>query len=563
VRTPLPALSLTLVVVVALALAACSSANDRGAPVSGTAALGPDVIVLRVPATGGPARAYRYPALDTLIWTTRTALPAQIEPLAFSIDGGIWALRDSAGIAWRLTLGSGLLERAFQRPLGAAVSVDGSTIYGTSEDAVLRLTTTERTPWTTSTAAQQSQLQPLRDGGVLLIGQRTPETVLTRFRPPATAAVDSAVLPGESRLISAAGGDRYYLSDGPRGLVSVRARDLETLGRIALGDSLIATTSSPSGDRVYVLGRDGDEARVQVINKYADEIVAKIVVPADASALRMDPLGRYLLVRHGGDADSVAVIGIATDAVLGRIVSPWRADLPLVFPDGRLATLRGDDVVILSADTFQAAVIVTGGASDIWTVVQWNGFRRRSGDTPLRATASRADTTPQRAADTARSAPPATPPLDSNVTPLPVDTVRSRMARVDSARRSASRVDSTRRSAVRADSTRRALLRPDTQSRPRAAPVTPVTPVAPSAPSALGERGSFVVQFAALKAEQPARRLASSIKANGERARVVVTSSNGIALYRVMLGPFRSRADAEAAGRAAGRDYWVFEGGTN
>jgi cell division septation protein DedD len=72
-----------------------------------------------------------------------------------------------------------------------------------------------------------------------------------------------------------------------------------------------------------------------------------------------------------------------------------------------------------------------------------------------------------------------------------------------------------------------------------------------------------VVQFAALKAEQPARQLASSIKANGEKAHVVTTSSNGIALYRVILGPFRSRADAEAAGRAAGRDYWVFEGGTN
>ncbi len=560
-RTPLPARSLTLAI--ALALAACSSADDRGAPVSGAAALGPDVIVLRVPATGGPARAYRYPALDTLIWSTRAALPAQIEALGFSIDGGTWALRDSAGIAWRLTLGSGLLERAFQRPLGSAVSVDGSTIYGTSENAVLRLTTTERAPWTTRTAGQQSQLQPLRDGGVLLIGQRTPETVLTRFRPPATTAVDSAVLPGASRLISAAGGDRYYLSDGPRGLVSVRARDLETLGRIALGDSLIATTSSPSGDRVYVLGRDGDVARVQVINKYANEIVAKIVVPADASALRMDPLGRYLLVRHGGDADSVVVIGIATDAVLGRIVSPWRADLPLVFPDGRLATLRGDDVVILSADTFQAAVIVTGGAGDIWTVVQWNGFRRRSGDSPLRATATRVDTMPQRAVDTtARSAPPATPPLDSSLTPPPVDTVRSRMARLDSARRSGARVDSIRRSPLRADSARRAPLRPDTQFRPRPAPA-PAAPSAPPATSALGERGSFVVQFAAMKAEQPARRLASSIKANGEKARVVVTSSNGIALYRVMLGPFRSRADAEAAGRAAGRDYWVFEGGTN
>ena len=79
----------------------------------------------------------------------------------------------------------------------------------------------------------------------------------------------------------------------------------------------------------------------------------------------------------------------------------------------------------------------------------------------------------------------------------------------------------------------------------------------------MGERGSFVVQFAALKAEQPAQQLASSIRSKGEKAHVVVTSTNGIVLYRVILGPFRSRSDAERAGQAAGRDYWVFEGGTN
>ncbi len=545
-----------------MALAACSSADDRGPSGAGASALGPDIIVLRVPASGGPLRAYRYPALDTLIWSTRAALPAQIVPLAFSIGSGTWALRDSAGIAWRLTLGSGLLDRAFPSSLDETVSLDGSTIYGTSENTVVRLTTSETIPWQAITAARQNQLQPLRDGGVLLIGQRAPETVLTRFRPPALSAVDSAVLPNASRLISAAGGDRYYLSDGPRGLVSVRARDLATLGSIALGDSLIATTSSPSGDRVYVLGRDDERARVQVINKYADEIVARIDVPNDASTLRMDPLGRYLLVRHGGDADSVLVISVATNTVSGRIVSPWRTDLPLIFPDGRLATLRGDDVVILSAAQFQAIAVVPGGGADIWSVVQWNGFRRRSGDSPLRATSARVDTSSKRSPDTVRagSSPITTPALDSSRQLDSVDGARGRMARQDSTRRAALRADSIRRAPARDDTARRTLARRDTQPRPR--PVPPSTPSA-STPSVMGERGSFVVQFAALKAEQTARQLASSIKANGQKARVVETSSNGIALYRVILGPFRSRADAEDAGRAAGRDYWVFEGGTN
>ncbi len=532
----------------ALVLVGCSTADDRGATAAPVAPLGPDAIVVRVPAQGGPARAYRYPALDTVIWNTRAALPRDMRAVGFNIDAGTLVISDAAGLAWRLTLGSGQLDRAIASPLAETASLDGTSIFGTSLGAVVRLMPTELQPWRVRTEATLSQLQPLRDGGVLLVGQRGSETILTRFRPPATTAVDSAVFAGQARLISAAGGDRYYLSNGPRGLVSVRARDLETLAQISLGDSLRATASSPSGDRVYVLGADDDEARVQVINKYSDEVAARIAVPADADALRMDPLGRYLLVRFGGEADSVLVIAVATDKVIGRLVSPWRTDLPLVFPDGRLATLRGDDVVVLAADTFRPMSVIPGGAKDIWTVVQWNGFRRRAGDTPLRATATLSDTVRQSGdsarRDSARTRRAKDSTLAQDSTSAPPDSAtRKRQARADSLRE-------------RGESARRALIAMDT--------VPKVRPVASDAPpSTIGERGTFVVQFGALKAERPAQQLAASIKANGEKARVVVTATNGVALYRVILGPFRTRADAERAGQAAGRDYWVFEGGSN
>ena len=529
-----------------MVLAACSTADDRGATAASVASAGPEAIVLRLPASGGAARAYRYPALDTVIWTTRAALPARLQTLAFNADAGTLALHDAAGIVWRLTLGSGQLERAMALPLGQTASLDGDGVFGTSRGSVLRLTSTEQTPWQVRTEASLSQLQPLRDGGVLLIGQRGDKTVLTRFRPPSTTAVDSAVLDGAARLISAAGGDRYYLSDGPRRLVSVRARDLENLGVIRIGDSVVATASSPSGDRVYVLGTDDGESRVQVINKYSDEIVAKIDVPADANALRMDPLGRYLLVRHGGESDSVLVIGIASDTPLGRFSTAWREDLPLVFPDGRLAILRGDDVVVLSAAEFRPVAVIPGGAKDIWRVVQWNGFRRRAGEAALRASATLTDTSTRRARDSAKvqDSMKARTPADSlrrDSTKLSRDTIARRQSRADSAR-------------LQSDSVRKASIR--VESGPPSRPDQ-------SLGAALGERGTFVVQFAALKAERPAQQLAAAIKANGEKARVIVTSSNGIALYRVILGPFRSRAEAERAGQAAGRDYWVFEGGSN
>jgi cell division septation protein DedD len=539
--------------------------------VSTAAPLGPDAIVLRIPLDGGMARAYRYPALDSVIWVTRTALPKQAHPLAFSIDDGTLAMTDGPGVPWRLTLGSGQLERALPTPLADAASLDGAGVFGVRNGSVLRLTASDAVPWEIHADVPPSQLQPLRDGGVLLIAHRRGETLVRRYRPPGTTATDSISLAGTARLVSAAGGDRYYLSDGPRSLVSVRARDLEKLGSINVGDSIITTATTPSGDRVYVLGRDDDEARVQVINKFTDEIVARLDVPGDASALRMDPLGRYLMVRHGGASDSVLVVAIATNAIAGRFTSSWRSDLPTVFPDGRLATLRGEDVVVLSAGDFRASDVIVQGARDVWTVVQWNGFRRRAGDAPMRASASRADTAPRGQADSSRTAVAATDsaPRRGDAIAQRADTMARQTARLDSsvarrdtgAARRLSTADSVRRArALKVDSSRRVAARADSQ--PRATrPQAPAT--APAAPASLGEKGAFVVQFAALKAEGPAQQLANSIRANGERARVVVTTTNGIALYRVILGPYRTRPDAERAGQAAGRDYWVYEGGSN
>ena len=70
----------------------------------------------------------------------------------------------------------------------------------------------------------------------------------------------------------------------------------------------------------------------------------------------------------------------------------------------------------------------------------------------------------------------------------------------------------------------------------------------------------YTLSFAALADEPRARALAAQINIDGERARVVASSVAGTPVYRVVMGPFRSREDAEKRGRAAGRDYWVYSG---
>ena len=70
----------------------------------------------------------------------------------------------------------------------------------------------------------------------------------------------------------------------------------------------------------------------------------------------------------------------------------------------------------------------------------------------------------------------------------------------------------------------------------------------------------FTVSFAALLSEDKARELAGSIVVNGMPAHVVSTSTAGSPIYRVVLGPFATREEADRLGKASRREYWIYEG---
>ena len=68
------------------------------------------------------------------------------------------------------------------------------------------------------------------------------------------------------------------------------------------------------------------------------------------------------------------------------------------------------------------------------------------------------------------------------------------------------------------------------------------------------------MSFATLLNEEGARVEASRVKVDGEQARVVSSMVGGRPVYRVVLGPYASRADAERVGKRAAHPYWIFEG---
>ena len=197
-----------------------------------------------------------------------------------------------------------------------------------------------------------------------------------------------------------------------------------------------------------------------------------------------------------GPRDSVWVAAVGTDRVISTVRSSWSDDLPFVAPDGAVALKDGADVVFRDVASGKELQRATGGASDFWYPFVWTGFRRR----------------------TAVGEQPAETKGDSETAavkmPASAETTKSRMA-------------------------------------------VPVTTPAPAADS---NKLGFSVSFATLLDETQARERATKINVNGRAARVVAGIVSGTTVYRIVLGPYATREEAEQAGRASGQSFVVYAG---
>ena len=269
--------------------------------------------------------------------------------------------------------------------------------------------------------------------------------------------------------------------------------------------SLLGAIPLPSRVRALAPTPSGDriyiatmaDSSLSVVDRYSGSVESGLSLPAAPLDLRMDALGRYLLAQFP-KGDSAWVIEIGTNRLIGAVPTKWDTDLPAITPEGQLATLIGKDVIMVDPVKLVAKSTITGGGKDFWYFFAWDGFKPRAQG------------------------------LDQPVT-FPSDSF----------------ADSTASST--ASSTLPAKPPPDT-TRPAA--------VNPAAAPAQG----FMVSFAALLSEDKAQQIAVTIKVGGNTAHVVSTSTAGSPIYRVVLGPFATREEADRVGRAAKRDYWIYEG---
>jgi hypothetical protein len=501
--------------VLAFVLIACGPSDRRedtgpDAP-SASTSTGPDQIILRIPRSGGAVRAYRYPKLDSLIWTSATNASPPGRVLAFDADAGSIAYVDRNGVPGRIDLRSGNVGVASRAKLTSLSSADGYSIYGIAANgSVTRITPTG--DWTYAPNQRARLVLPQRDGTLLVLIDEGANIGVLRLRPPDNDVTDSAEVPDAKRIVHAQAGDRVYFGIDSS-IFSLRGRALDMTPTVSLAGGVLAVVPTPSGDRLFAATDSSND--LVVIDRYRDQVDRTIQLPGRVSALRMDPLGRYVLAR-AAVGDSAWVVALGTARVVGSVVTSWRDDLPLVAPDGAVLLAAGKNVRIVEGETLKDRAVVNDGAEDFWHVIVWNGFRPRSGELDQPVTFENSDSA---------AAVDSTEPV---VTPAP---------RPDSAAQSG----------------------PPRAPIPR--PTPPRIPVDTGAAESPRTRG-WTVSFAAYLSESSARSRAAAIVVDGQKARVVSgqTPGTNTTVYRVVLGPYPTKADAERVGRESKESFWVYEG---
>jgi len=493
---------------VALALTVCACGRgDRDAAPGATGALpssGPDPIVVRLPRDGGIVRAFRYPALDSLIWKSQQPVPALDRVMAFDGENGVLAFLGSDGAPGWLDLRLGTARNASNVALTSVSSGDGWSIFGVDEkNTLVRLTPSG--DWQAPAGGKVRRLFPLADGTLVVLLDRGSKTYLLRLHPPDETVGDSIEVPRPDRAVVTPMGDRLYLGV-KRELLSVQPREFDGVDRVKADDEILAIAPTPSGDRIFLANKGGP--KLEVMDRYAEDIGGAVKLPGLVTDMRMDPMGRYLLARPVS-GDSAWVVAIASDELVGTVKTAWRADLPAVSVDGLVATVRGADVAFVEPAKGTVKQLVAGGASDVWFFALWNGLRPRA-----------------RGVD------------------VPVSFSLGEAIAGDSS----------------ADSIRRI---PATTAAAAATPAADSAPAAEAreeAPPAAAARDSWTVSFAAVLSEERAREIAEGISVDGQRPRVVKGETAGTTVFRVIFGPYNSKADAERMGRASKHNYWVYEG---
>jgi hypothetical protein len=414
-------------------------------------------LAIRLLAKGGTPQLYRLPRLTAVEGVLRGKLPPVQRVVGLDPESEFLFVTTPKHELLALDLGSGRVDTVATSVAQAALGPDGTLYAVDTLKRVTSLSRRTRFAWPQALTALPRDLFGATDQHLVGVIPQDRLLVAAADQPPTVHPI-------------AAGGDVAATRWGD--LVAVASDSgvtfYDPLGRrdpgfVRLPDSPRALAFSPSGHRIYVARRN--VPGLAVLDRYERKELDGVALPGPVAALRLDPLGRWLLARPTvGDSAWIADLPIKRHT--GTVPTAWQADLPAISPDGVLIYRRGKDVVSLRPDSLTEVGKVERGAADLWVLTTWL---------------------------------------------------------------------------------------------PRGVPASTVSAAA-SESAGTGAEGPLYVQVSTSQNPEWSGHLADDLTRAGLAARVLPPQHPDDG-YRVVLGPYATRAQAEATGRRLGRPFWIYQPG--
>jgi hypothetical protein len=368
----------TLVVAVVLAAAACGDrARERVESERRTAELvvgstASEWGLLTVPRTGGTPDLRPIVDPDSVVWTGQTELP---------VARDAWPVGDAEAV---VLAENGQLVRYDPARDDATrlvrLSAEGG-LAGRSSSALVFVDSAGRFAY--EVGADFAHAYPLDvpaawvgpiDGGVAVLsaGDSLDLRLLPRADSGQVVEIPDAGRP--PALVTAFGRRVVVTAPDGRGIrIFSTGEDAALVGEAKLDGTIRALAASPSSHEIYATIEDPPRlVRISRFSLSADEL-ADLSAPADE--IRPGLFGGALLVRVG-----TGVARIRTgEAKAVPLSSQWRADLPIGLPGDRTIVLVDDEARLVSVEDSASGVSLAGGAPRWWIPLRYNPSAGRSG----------------------------------------------------------------------------------------------------------------------------------------------------------------------------------------
>ena len=415
-------------------------------------------VAIRLPAKGGVPQLYRLPRLTPIEGVIRGRLPAVDRVIGLDPESEFLFVSTAKRELLALDLGSGRVDTVATGIAQAALGPDGTLYAVDTARRVTSLSRRTRFAWPRALTALPRELFGATDQhlvGVIPQDQLLVAAAdqLPTVHPIAAGGDVAATRWGDLVAVASDSGVTFYDPLGRRNPAFVR-----------LPDAPRALAFSPSGHRIYVARRN--VPGLAVVDRFERKELDGVALPGPAAALRLDPLGRWLLARPAV-GDSAWIVDLPIKQHTGIVPTKWQADLPAISPDGVLIYRRRDDVLAVRPDSLTEVGKVAHGAGDLWVLTTWL---------------------------------------------------------------------------------------------PRGVPASIASARSDSAAAEGGAEGPLYVQVSTSQNPEWSGHLADDLSRAGMNARVLPPQHPDDG-YRVVLGPFTSRAQAEATGRRLGRPFWIYQPG--